>query len=130
MPLYPLVHLETPYAGHPDALRYLACAILDSTLRGECPIASHAIYPLALPEHVKSYDGKTGREIGLSRRDAMARACSTIGLGCVRYTDLGVSEGMNRWSATWQPDRVLTGEAKRIFYAGEWPTLARLTPNH
>jgi hypothetical protein len=127
---YPMIHIESVYHGHPDSLRYLSCAILDSVLRNETPVASHAIYPLALPEHVEAYDNKTGRDIGLGRRDEMALACSAIGLGCVRYTDLGITEGMTRFSPKWQPDRKLQGEAKKIFESGNWPTIARLTRNH
>jgi hypothetical protein len=126
---YPIICIESPHASHPDALRYLACCILDSTLRNETPIASHAIFPLALPEHVEAYYGKTGRDIGLSRRDALAEACNDAGLGCVRYVDLGIFPAMNR-PGRYQPDRKLQGEAKRVFDGGEWPTQARITRNH
>lgn len=118
------VLIETPYAGNPDALRYLACCILDSLLRGESPVASHALYPLALPEHCESYYGKTGREIGLERRDSLADIMPSV-----RYLDIGRSSGMNR-RGTYLDDRYLTGEALRIWQSGEWPTMARLTHNH
>jgi len=123
----PVVLIESPYAGNPDALRYLACCLLDSILRGEAPIASHALYPLALPEHCEAYDGCTGREIGLECRDAVADLHPR--LRCVCYTDLGLSAGMTR-RGVYLRDRELTGEAKRIWDAVEWPTQARLTHNH
>jgi hypothetical protein len=122
-----VILIESPYAGNPDALRYLSCCLLDSILRGEAPIASHALYPLALPEHVDAYDGKTGREIGLECRDALADVAN----GCVCYTDLGESKsGAMRRVGFYLADRTLQGEAKAIWERGEWPTMARLTHNH
>ena len=126
--------IESPYFGNPDAPRYLACCLLDSILRGEAPIASHALYPLALPEHCEAYDGRTGREIGLECRDALAdlHEPTTWGhprISCARYTEIGTSSGMKR-HGIYLADRELTGEAKRIWDAGEWPTQARLTHNH
>lgn len=125
-----VVLIESPYAGNPDALRYLACCLLDSILRGEAPIASHALYPLALPEHCEAYEGKTGREIGLECRDVLSDLDDgNRGVRCVRYLDLGVSSGMKRCGA-YLGDRKLQGEALRIWLAGEWPSRARLTHNH
>jgi hypothetical protein len=43
--------IESPYFNTPDACRYLACCLLDSLSRGESPLASHGLYPLALGEH-------------------------------------------------------------------------------
>jgi hypothetical protein len=118
-----IVIVESPYS-HADACRYLACCLLDSILRGEAPIASHALYPLALPEHCESYGGRTGREIGLSLRDELAGKHV-----CVRYVDLGITPGMQR-PGRYIPDRTLEGEARRIWEASKWPTRARLTKNH
>jgi hypothetical protein len=131
----PVVLIESPYVGNPDALRYLACCLLDSIRRGEAPIASHTIYPLALPEHCEAYDGRTGREIGLDCRDNLSNLRHVDDAGapqfvpCVCYLDLGVTTGMLRGGSYLTP-RQLTGEAKRIWDAGEWPTQARLTHNH
>jgi len=122
-----MVLIESPYAGNEDALRYLACCLLDSILRGEAPLASHALYPLALPEHCESYGGRTGREIGLKLRDELSRVVDY----CVCYTDIGESKsGAMRRTGVYVPDRVLTGEAKEIWERGDWPTMARLTHNH
>ena len=41
MMIRPAVLIESPYAGNPEALRYLACCLLDSILRGEAPYAIH-----------------------------------------------------------------------------------------
>lgn len=167
----PVVMVESPYFGHPDSCRYLACCLLDSILRGEAPIASHALYPLALPEHVEGPDGtgRSGREIGLECGESLAvlanvRECFPQGINPgdrpfsemraipverLWYVDLGWSRGMRdsytagvglyssetdcvafkpaEWDAR---IRTLTGRALEIWLAGEWPTKARLTPNH
>ena len=120
----PIVLVESPYRGHPDALRYLACCLLDSILRGECPIASHAHIPLALPEDVESYAGETGRDIGLACRDALAAK-----FFAVRYTDLGITPGMRR-VGDYLVDRQLRGVAREVWSRGEWPSPARITANH
>jgi len=136
-----VVLIESPFSGKGlEAIRYLACCLLDSVLRGEAPIASHAILPLCLPEHVESYGGKTGRDIGLECRDAMADLyepscpghvcagdechCPIVGIMCARYVDIDVSIGMKR-DGRYLPDRSLQGEAKRIWDAGEWPSKTR-----
>ena len=57
----PVVLIESPYSGFGvEGIRYLACCLLDSILRGECPIASHAIGPLVLPEreHIRDENGR------------------------------------------------------------------------
>lgn len=136
------VLIESPYSGHGlEAIRYLACCLLDSVLRGEAPIASHAILPLCLPEHVEANSGKTGREIGLECRDAMAGLCEGhvfhdgardqvhfAQIRCACYVDIGVSSSgaMDR-PGSYLPNRNLTGEAKRIWEAGEWPSKTRWT---
>lgn len=128
----PVVLAESPYSGHGiEAIRYLACCLLDSVLRGESPIASHAILPLCLPERVEAFGGKTGREVGLECRDAMANLkehvpnlCLARYISCVRYVDIATSPGMTR-TGSYLPDRNLTGEALRIWEAGEWPSKTR-----
>lgn len=131
------VLIETPFSGHGlEGVRYLFCALLDSVLRGEAPIASHAIYPLCLPEHSEAYEGHTGREIGLMCRDAiatLARPVRNIGedtssyweLDVIGYADLGVTPGMRREVVPVTTWRVLSGEAKRMWDSGEWPSNTR-----
>jgi len=116
--------IESPYFGNPDAPRYLACCLLDSILRGESPIASHALYPLALPEHCEAYHGRTGRDLGLECRDALAKIFPSV-----RYLDIGTTPGMCR-GGTYLTSRTLVGEALKIWERGEWPSPARLTLNH
>lgn len=132
----PVVLIESPFSGRGlEAIRYLACCLLDSVLRGEAPIASHAILPLCLPENVESYGGKTGRDIGLECRGAMSRLFepadlksggSSLGIDIIAYTDLGVTSGMNNAPGRQiQFYRILQGEALRIWNAGEWPSKTR-----
>jgi hypothetical protein len=135
-----VVLVESPYANNPESLRYLACCLLDSILRGEAPIASHALYPLALPEHCKAYDGKTGREIGLECRDALSNLgiCSFDGkyeddyeqITVVGYYDMGESHGMRIEENPIEVVRMLSGRALEVWLSGDWPTMAKLTHNH
>jgi hypothetical protein len=146
-----IVIIESPYYNNPDACRYLACCGLDCIDRGEVPLASHAFLPLCLPEHV-IVDGteKTGREIGLECGEAMATLCQpceapelaqhgtafALKISRVFYTDLGWSDGMRGaygvcdYNACNFSVRALQGPAREIWESGEWPTMARLTPNH
>ena len=132
----PVVLIESPYSGFGvEGIRYLACCFLDSILRGECPIASHAIGPLALPEreHIRDENGRQrrGRDIGKALHGVLALlheitpSGDTRLIGRVRYVDIGKTEGM-RWD-TADPDqsRKLTGIAREIWESGEWPTKAR-----
>ena len=136
----PVVLIESPYSGRGiEAIRYLACCFLDSVLRGECPIASHAGLPLALPEHEpgdapewpRDADGKllTGRAIG---KECHASLCGLIrddgmyfrGISRVRYIDIGVSEGTS-WNGDTDTDRKLQGYALKVWESGGWPSKAR-----
>jgi hypothetical protein len=132
--------IESPYYKVPGARRFLACCLLDCYQLGESPWASHVVGPLALPEHVIMEDGtgRTGREIGIaagSHFKSLMQSCNVP--WCIRFYDelrwtVGMSEAQNeavRLGYPISPGR-LSGEAKRIWYAGEWPTMARLTPNH
>lgn len=77
-----VVLIESPFSGQgTEGVRYLFCALLDSVLRGEAPIASHAIYPLCLPERCGDYNGKTWREVGLECRDELAQLFRSLGYG-------------------------------------------------
>ncbi len=139
----PVVLVESPYSGQGiEAIRYLACCLLDSFLRGEAPIASHAIGPLALPEreHVDHVGWprdafgkpKTGREIGkelhasLSVLHEVSPSGDTRPILCARYLDLGETSGM-RWDAGEDEsvERKLRGLARQIWESGEWPSQTR-----
>lgn len=137
-----VVLIESPFSGlGTEAIRYLACCILDSVIRGEAPIASHALYPLALPEHVAG-DGfdwprtefgrrKTGRSLGKECHGALMSLHEVVASGNVEpilhvaYTDLGESSGM-KWDECEEIERRrLEGTAREIWERGEWPTNAR-----
>jgi hypothetical protein len=126
------VIIESPYFGVHDACRYLACCGLDCIERGEVPLASHSFLPLCLPEHVLLPGrGVTGRELGLECGEAIRALVKHT----VFYVDLGWSAGMiaaNKAAALsgTREDRTLRGRALEIWNAGDWPSLARLTPNH
>lgn len=128
-----VVLIESPYSGNgTEAIRYLACCLLDSILRGEAPIASHAIYPLCLPERSGSFEGKTGREVGLECRDELAGLFQSVTdhrgplprpVKIVLYVDNGETSGMRRGHV--DERRTLSGEPLRIWDSGEWPSEAR-----
>jgi hypothetical protein len=133
--------IESPYFNKPDACRYLACCVLDCVQRREVPWSSHLVLPLGLPEMVRVdfLDGEvSGRDIGIATGSALKSAfhAGIADWVIAFYVDLGFSSGMNaaavEASASGSPSesRSLTGEARRIWLAGEWPTMARLTPNH
>lgn len=85
-----LVIIESPYAGDVERnLRYLRAAMRDCLLRGEAPLASHALYtqPGVLCDDVPS-DRKLGIEAGL--------AWGYVADKIVVYTDLGFSNGMKK----------------------------------
>lgn len=142
-----ITFIESPYFGIKDSCRYLACCILDVFQRGEIPFASHGLYPLGLPEKVEIEDhlleghktvGKLGRDLGISAAKRMKSQLDGYGVPfkVAFYCDIGAPSGMptardealDRNYST--EDRTLTGQAKRIWIAGEWPTMARLTHNH
>jgi hypothetical protein len=132
-----VVMVESPYSGlGTEAIRYLACCLLDSILRGEAPVASHGMYPLALPEHVpgEGYDWpctedgrrKSGREIEKECHGALMSLHRVEPSGdlepipIVAYVDTGESSGM-RWpsSARWLSTNEPRGsEASRAVSAG------------
>lgn len=90
-----VVMIESPFWSNDPEIRkvysrYLDRCLLDSVLRGEAPIASHAIYTRIFVEF-DEYDGRPGRDIGLECRDAIAES-----IPCVRYVDFGISSGMRR----------------------------------
>lgn len=132
--------VESPYSGKGvEAIRYLACCILDSILRGEAPIASHALYPLALPERAVSdgldwprdaYGQKLqGRDIGKQCHNALSLLHELVANGdtmpilVVGYVDTGETAGM-QWGEDYQK-RTLRGAARDIWESGNWPTSAR-----
>jgi len=82
------VILESPFAGDESVNRaYLKACLRDSLLRGEAPVASHALYPGALREHVEEE-----RELGM----LAGFAWHSFARAVVVYTDLGISPGMVR----------------------------------
>jgi hypothetical protein len=123
----PVIIIESPYRGRGvDAIRYLACCYLDSLDRGECPIATHSQYPLALDESDASR--AIGKECHLALTQLRETDChSHTGFSPIerrRYVDLGDSEGKN-WNGVCSDVRRLKGRAKEIWERGEWPTNAR-----
>ncbi len=134
--------IESPYSGGGvEAIRYLACCLFDSILLGEAPIASHALYPLALPERATG-DGsdwprtehghrKQGRAIGKECHGALLVLHEIVASGeaqpiqQVAYVDMGKSSKM-KWNDGDPPEeRRLTGTARDVWLSGEWPTSAR-----
>ncbi len=125
-----VVMIESPYKGHgTEAVRYLACCILDSLDRGEAPIATHALYPLAL-------DGsESSRSVAKQCHGALCELYQMHGTDdmtstCFQtprffYADLGVSSGMKRNGTQRIERRTLHGRARTIWERGEWPSHAR-----
>lgn len=138
----PVVLIESPYSGQGvEAIRYLACCLLDSFLRGEAPIASHAIGPLALPERgtVPCRDEKrrSGRLIGKETHAALKGLRQLddhdgeilYGIDTILYVDFGRTSGMS-WDAPNVNEikvRKLEGRARKIWNSGRWPSNARWT---
>lgn len=82
------VILESPFAGDETVNRaYLKACLRDSLLRGEAPVASHALYPGALRDDVPEE-----RELGMLAGFAWHPYARAV----VVYTDLGISPGMAR----------------------------------
>ena len=82
------VVIESPLAGDVDKnLQYLRACIRDCLLRGEAPVASHAMYAQsgALDDDVPE-ERQHGIEAGFAWRE---KADATV-----VYTDLGTSRGM------------------------------------
>lgn len=126
----PVVMIESPYRGRGvEAIRYLACCYLDSIDRGECPIATHSQYPLALDESDAS------RRIGKECHRALCQLWQINGASSglnepfqtprVFYVDTLESGGVG-WNGTAGVERrVLRGRARNIWLRGEWPSRAR-----
>jgi hypothetical protein len=142
-----IVFIESPYFGVPHACRYAACCELDAFQRWNIPIASHILYPLALPDNVRvdahMLEGqdtvtRTGRELGIGAASSLKAIlhAQRVEFSVTFYTDLDWSRGMRdahaeamRCGYCYSYEQ-LHGQAQRIWLAGEWPTMARLTPNH
>ena len=78
----------SPWKGNTELhSRYLDACLRDSYSRGEAPIAFHAIGPRVLRDDVPDE-----REIGISAGLAWIHAADAV----VVYSDLGISEGMQR----------------------------------
>lgn len=90
-----MVIVESPFAGKGDARivdaaykkAYLAACLYDCYMRGESPIASHAIGPLALDD-----DNPKDREMGITAISPWREAADATAV----YEDLGVGGGM-KW---------------------------------
>lgn len=86
----PLVVIESPYAGDIERnLAYVRAAIRDSIMRGEAPVASHALYtqPGVLLDNIPAE-----RELGMGIGWHIMRRASLVAV----YIDLGWSSGMKR----------------------------------
>lgn len=87
------VIVESPFAGRGEKRivqeafnkAYLAACFFDCYKRGESPIASHALGPLALDD-TNPEQRKLGIEAGFAWRSVAEKI--------VVYTDLGISSGM------------------------------------
>lgn len=83
-----LTIIESPFAGDIEAnLCYARQAMLDSIRRGECPFASHLLYPQVLNDADPSE-----RELGLKLAEKFYRHAAQV----VVYDDFGISPGMAR----------------------------------
>lgn len=83
-----LVIVESPYKGNVRRnLTYLRAAMRDCLMRGEAPMASHALYTQdgVLDDHVE-HERMLGIYAGL--------AWGEVAEATVVYLDLGVSDGM------------------------------------
>src|SRR5512147_3137934 len=98
-----IVILESPYAGNVERnLRYLRAGMRDAFLRGELPLASHALYtqPGVLDDTVPKE-----RELGIAAGFKLAEVlhfaaqflhpCHALPTARVFLNDYGVSRGMN-----------------------------------
>jgi hypothetical protein len=82
----PIVIIESPYAGDlPRNQEYLRRALLHSWEAGECPFASHAIFPLFLDD---TLDSERAAGIELGYRFWPFADCIAF------YVDYGMSPGM------------------------------------
>ena len=85
-----LVIIESPYAGDVERnLAYARAAMHDCLMRGEAPLASHALYtqPGVLRDEVPGE-----RELGI----AAGLAWGHLAGSTVVYVDLGITAGMEQ----------------------------------
>lgn len=83
-----IVVVETPFAGDRRRnLRYLGAAMRDCLMRGEIPIASHALYAYT---GALNDDDPSERDLGIRAGLELALVTETT----VVYVDLGCSKGM------------------------------------
>lgn len=85
-----LVILESPYAGDVEKnIEYARKCVRDCLARGEAPLVSHLLYtqPGILDDGILEE-----RALGIQAGHAWYKVAE----GCVVYTDLGISPGMER----------------------------------
>ena len=87
----PIVIIESPFRGATPAeeaehVRYAREALADSIRRGECPFASHLLYPQALSDSLPHE-----RALGIALGMEWARFVDFVAV----YTDRGISDGMS-----------------------------------
>lgn len=108
-----VVIIESPFAGDIEKnLRYVRACLRDSILRGECPLASHALYtqPGVLRDEVHEE-----RELGMGLGWHVMTRADLVAV----YTDLGWSSGMVRgYNAA--HDAMQPIQIRRL--GGEWST--------
>lgn len=107
-----LVVIESPYAGDTERnLRYARAAMRDALLRGEAPLASHALYT---QPGVLNDDEASERRLGIEAGLAWGMATDAA---VVAYMDLGMSSGMA------EGVRRAAGAGRSVEYrylGGEW----------
>lgn len=83
-----MVIIESPLAGDVELNKsYALEALKDSLNRGEAPFASHLLYTQVLDDTIEAE-----REIGIEAGLAIGKRADKT----VVYTDLGISNGMQR----------------------------------
>jgi len=84
------VIIETPFKGNKiKNMKYLRSCMRDCLMRGEAPFASHGLYT---QNGVLNDNISEERELGIKAGFIWAQFAEKI----VVYTDLGISEGMER----------------------------------
>lgn len=110
-----VVIIESPFAGDIEKnLRYVRACLRDSILRGECPLASHALYtqPGVLRDDVPEE-----RELGMGLGWHVMERADLVAV----YTDLGWSSGMVRgYNAARDVHHPENIDIRRL--GGEWST--------
>ena len=118
------VVIESPLSGDYEGnLEYARACLRDSLLRGEAPIASHALYAqTGILDDTKPDE----REMGIQAGFEWGRSAEI----CVVYTDRGISEGMER-GVEWAETCGIPVEYRTLImegqYEGERPDMMRLT---